>query len=72
MSDYAELLCSSNFSLLSGASHPEELVHTAHSLGYAALAISDLNTLAGIVRAHVAAKHLNFKFHVGSFIPGNY
>ncbi|WP_325591875.1 error-prone DNA polymerase [Puia sp.] len=46
----------SNFSFLRGASHPEELVNRAAELGYSALAITDRNTLAGIVRAHVAAK----------------
>ena len=52
---YAELHCTSNFSFLEGASHPEELVLRAHSLGYEALAITDKGTLAGIVRAHAAA-----------------
>ncbi|MFM7206686.1 MAG: error-prone DNA polymerase [Planctomycetaceae bacterium] len=55
---YAELHCTSNFSFLEGASHPEELVRRAHALGYEALAITDRGTLAGIVRAHAAAKDL--------------
>ena len=50
---YAELHCRSNFSFLRGASHPEELVGRAHALGYAALAITDECSLAGVVRAHV-------------------
>jgi len=53
---YAELQMTTNFSFLRGASHPEELVTRAAELGYAALAITDRNTLAGIVRAHVAAR----------------
>jgi error-prone DNA polymerase len=56
MADYAELHCISNFSFLRGASHPEELVHQAAELGYAALAITDECSLAGVVRAHLAAK----------------
>jgi error-prone DNA polymerase len=56
---YAELHCLSNFSFLRGASHPEELVTQAAALGYAALAITDRNSLAGVVRAHVAARDWN-------------
>jgi len=62
---YAELHCLSNFSFLRGASHPEELVYHAHSLGYDALAITDECSLAGIVRAHVAAKEVGLKLIVG-------
>ena len=53
---YAELHCRSNFSFLTGASHPEELVERAAALGYAALAITDECSLAGVVRAHVEAR----------------
>jgi error-prone DNA polymerase len=53
---YAELHCRSNFSFLEGGSHPEELIQRAHALGYEAIAITDRATLAGIVRAHGAAK----------------
>src|SRR5258705_7774302 len=53
---YAELHCLSNFSFLRGASHPEELVEQAAALGYSALALTDECSLAGVVRAHVAAK----------------
>ena len=53
---YTELQVTSNFSFLRGASHPEELVEQASALGYPAIAITDRNTFAGIVRAHVAAK----------------
>ena len=49
---YAELQCTSNFSFLRGASHPEELAVQAKHLGLAALAVTDRNTLAGVVRAH--------------------
>ena len=56
---YAELHCLSNFSFLRGASHPEELVEQAAALGYAAIAISDRNSLAGVVRAHVAWKRMS-------------
>jgi error-prone DNA polymerase len=53
---YAELHCLSNFTFLRGASHPEELVQRASALGYSALALTDECSLAGVVRAHVAAK----------------
>src|SRR5437868_4770612 len=53
---YTELQVTTNFSFLRGASHPEELVDQAAAYGYTAIAITDRNSLAGIVRAHVAAK----------------
>ena len=53
---YSELQVTSNFSFLRGASHPEELVEQAAAYGYDAIAITDRNTFAGIVRAHAAAK----------------
>ncbi len=65
---YAELRCKTNFSFLCGASHAEELVVRAVELGQAALAITDLNTLAGIVRAHVAAKAAGLKLLIGAEI----
>ncbi len=65
---YAELHCLTNFSFLEGASHPDELVLRAASLGCAALAITDKNSLAGVVRAHVAAKQVGLKLLVGSEI----
>jgi hypothetical protein len=64
--DYAELRCLSNFSFLHGASHPEELVERAQALGYRALALVDECSLAGVVRAHVAAKKHGFKLLIGS------
>ncbi len=65
---YAELHCRTNFSFLEGASHPDELVQQAAELGYAALAITDRNSLAGVVRAHVAAKELKLKLLIGAEI----
>jgi error-prone DNA polymerase len=63
---YAELHCRSNFSFLTGASHPEELVQRAFDLGYSALALTDECSLAGVVRGHVKAKELGLHFIVGS------
>jgi error-prone DNA polymerase len=60
--EYAELNITSNFSFLHGGSHPEELVEHAAKLGYKAMAVTDRNTLAGIVRAHVAAKKAGTRF----------
>src|SRR5512139_1459281 len=68
MHPYAELHCLSNFTFLRGASHAEELVARAKELDYAALAITDECSLAGIVRAHVAAKEVGLKLIVGSEI----
>jgi error-prone DNA polymerase len=59
---YAELQALSNFTFLEGASHPEELVLTARALGLAALAITDRNTVAGLVRGHLAAKAHGLRF----------
>ncbi len=59
---YTELQITSNFSFLRGGSHPEELVERAAALGYRALAITDRNTLAGIVRAHTEAKKRGIGF----------
>ncbi|HEY5666400.1 MAG TPA: error-prone DNA polymerase, partial [Gammaproteobacteria bacterium] len=63
---YAELHCLSNFTFLRGASHPEELVEQAARLGYTALALTDECSLAGIVRAHTAAKDFDIKLIVGA------
>ena len=65
---YAELHCTSNFSFLRGASHPEELVARAAALGYEALALTDRSTLTGIVRAHGAAKQHGLKLVVGAHL----
>jgi error-prone DNA polymerase len=66
MSSYAELVAASNFSFLRGASHPEELVASAQALDLAALALTDRNSLAGVVRAHQVAKANDVKFIVGT------
>jgi error-prone DNA polymerase len=58
---YTELQITSNFSFLRGASHPEELVEQAVYLGYKAIAITDRNSFAGIVRAYAAAKKKNIR-----------
>ena len=63
---YAELQVTTNFSFLRGASHGEELVAQAHALGLAAIAVTDRNTLSGVVRAHLAAKELGLKLIIGA------
>lgn len=63
--EYTELQVTSNFSFLRGASHPEELVEHAAALGYKEIAITDRNSLAGIVRAHAAAKKTGTRIIVG-------
>lgn len=62
---YTELQVTSNFTFLRGASHPQELVEQAAALGYTEIAITDRNTLAGIVRAHAAAKKKGIRLVVG-------
>jgi error-prone DNA polymerase len=62
MMKYVELQTTSNFSFLRGGSHPEELIEQAIELGYKAIALTDRNTLAGIVRAHVAARAKDIRF----------
>lgn len=64
--DYAELQVSSNFSFLTGASHPEELVSKASELGTRAIAITDYNSLAGVVRGHSTAKNYPVQYIVGT------
>ena len=61
---YAELHCLSNFTFLRGASSPEELVTRAVELGYSALAITDECSVAGVVRAHMAAREHGLKMHL--------
>ncbi|MES2566856.1 MAG: error-prone DNA polymerase [Bacteroidota bacterium] len=63
--DYTELQITSNFTFLRGGSHPEELVEQALALGYTEIAITDFNTLAGVVRAYSATKGKNMRV-----IPG--
>ena len=66
MTGYAELQVTTNFSFLRGASHPEEMVAAAAGLGTAAIGIADRNTLAGIVRAHTAARASGIRLIVGA------
>ena len=63
---YAELHCLSHYSFLRGASSPEELIVRATQCGYQALAITDECSLAGIVKAHIAAKEHQIQLIVGS------
>jgi error-prone DNA polymerase len=63
---YAELHCRSSFSFLSGASQPDELVRRAHRLGYAALAVTDECSFAGVVRAHIEARECGLPLVIGA------
>jgi error-prone DNA polymerase len=63
---YVELHCKTNFSFLEGASHADELVARAAELDYAALAVTDRESLAGVVRAHIAAKETGLKLLIGA------
>ncbi|MFZ5439190.1 MAG: error-prone DNA polymerase [Myxococcota bacterium] len=63
---YAELVCRSNYSFLTGASHPEELVRRAAELGLSALALADDDGLYGMVKAHLEAKAVGLKLLVAS------
>src|SRR6056297_2299877 len=65
---YCELHCRTNFSFLDGASHADELASQAKLLGYDALAVTDCNSLSGIVRAHTAAKEVELPLIVGAEI----
>ena len=63
---YAELQITTNFSFLRGASHAAELVEQAKALGLSAIGVADRNTLAGVVRAHIAAKEHGLKLLAGA------
>lgn len=63
---YTSLHTISNYSFLQGASHPQELVIRAHELGHSAIAITDECSLAGIVKAHMAARDVGIKLIIGS------
>ncbi len=65
MSSYAELQVTTNFSFLEGASHPHELIVRAAELGLSAIAVTDRNSLAGMVRAYLAAREAGVKLIVG-------
>lgn len=62
---YAELQVTTNFSFLRGASHPREYIWRAAELGYRGIAVTDYNSLAGIVRAHTAARDAGIQLAVG-------
>src|SRR5450432_2555703 len=64
--EFAELCAKTHFSLLEGASRPEEMIDKAHDLGLHALAVADSRGLYGSVRAHVAAKKVAQKYIVGA------
>ena len=66
---FAELAAATNFSFLQGASHPGDMVGTALSLGHNGIGIADRNTLAGVVRAHMAVRDAgvqDFRLIVGA------
>ena len=64
--DYAELHAHSYFSLLDGASSPEALVEQAKTVGLSALALTDHDSLAGVVRFAAAARRGNLHAIFGS------
>jgi error-prone DNA polymerase len=68
---YVELHCKTNFSFLEGASHPDEVVNQAAALGYSGISVTDRNSVAGVVRAHVKAKEIGFKLIVGAEVTLN-
>jgi error-prone DNA polymerase len=63
---FPELGARSNFSFLEGASHPEEMVGAARVAGLSGICLADRNTVAGVVRAHLAAKEGGFAYHPGA------
>jgi error-prone DNA polymerase len=63
---YAELAVTTNFSFLRGASHAQELVLCAKRLGLAGIGIADRNSVAGVVRAHMAAQEAGLRLAVGA------
>ncbi|MDP7069857.1 MAG: error-prone DNA polymerase [Phycisphaerales bacterium] len=65
MSDYCELEVTTNFTFLTGASHPEEYVRTASDLGYESVAITDTDSVGGLVRAHVVACEVGIRLICG-------
>ncbi|MFN7223924.1 MAG: PHP domain-containing protein, partial [Paracoccaceae bacterium] len=67
----AELCALTNFTFLTGASHPEEMLQAAYDRGLGAVAITDVNSVAGVVRAHQKARDLIRDFgHAPRLIPG--
>ena len=74
MSAFAEFAITSNFSFLRGASEPEEMVEQAKILGLSGFGFADRNSVAGVVRAHVAARQIGIRFAPGarlSFADGS-
>ncbi len=68
---FAEPVAATNFSFLRGASHPDAMVHRAFALGMSGIGIADRNTVAGVVRAHMAWREIGgaagpFKLIVGA------
>ena len=63
---YIELQVTTNFSFLRGASHPDELMLRAAALGYPALGVTDRNSLAGVARAHIAARERGVRALIGA------
>src|SRR5882672_2750386 len=68
MVEFAELCAKTNFSLLEGASRPEEMIETAKALGLHTLAVADRNGFYGSVRAHEAAQKISQRYVVGAEI----
>src|SRR5919204_136212 len=68
MTRYVEFAVTSNFSFLHGASHPEELIAEADRLQYSGLGLCDRNSVAGVVRAHLAKREteLKLRYHPGA------
>ena len=66
MTGYAEFAVTTNFSFLRGASHGEELVLQGKALGLAGIGVADRNSVAGVVRAHQAAKEAGLAFAPGT------
>ena len=62
---HVALGCYSNFSFLTGAAHPAEMVETAATLGWQAIGLADINSYSGIVRAHIAARDAAIQLVVG-------
>jgi DNA polymerase III alpha subunit len=65
---YLEFAVASNFSFLRGASHPEELMVQAQAIGLTGLGLCDRNSVAGVVRAHLAKREQNLalRYHPGA------
>src|SRR5437870_4279351 len=68
MTRYVEFAVTSNFSFLWGASHPEELIAEAARLAYFGMGLCDRNSVAGVVRAHLAKREMDLKlrYHPGA------